>query len=123
MKYFIGGEIESDVYDRFRIQRNKILDFLKPIEEIKTSSINEISFTVYVLKKTKIAPITKYIKKSMRLELEIPIDYNIFLKNTDDDNFKLIKKSIIDVMVKYENKNIEKDSLHVIYSKIKELLE
>ena len=28
MKYFIGGEIESDIYDRFRIQRNKILDFL-----------------------------------------------------------------------------------------------
>jgi hypothetical protein len=123
MKYFIGGEIESDIYDRFRIQRNKVLDFLKPIEEIKTSSINEISFTAYILKKIKIAPVTKYITKSKRLELEIPLDYSLFLNNTDDQNFDLIKKSIIDVTSKYENKKIEDGSLEIIFSKIKELLE
>ncbi len=123
MKYFIGGEIESDIYDRFRIQRNKVLDFLKPIEEIKTSSINEISFTAYILKKIKIAPVTKYITKSKRLELEIPIDYIIFLNNTDDENFELIKKSIVDVTAKYENKKIEDGSLEVIFSKVKELLQ
>ena len=123
MKYFIGGEIESEIYDRFREQRNKIIDVLKPLEGIKTQSINEISFTVYILKKIKISPVTKYITKSKRLELEIPIEYNIFLSNTDIDNFKLIKKEIIAVITKYENKKILDNSLDIIFSKIEELLQ
>jgi len=122
MKYFIGSEIESDIYDKFRVQRNRVLDVLIPLQEITTPSLNEISFSVYILKKIKVAPMAKYILRYKRLELEIQIDHDLFLKNTDDANFELIKKSIIEVTSIYKNKKIEDGSLEIVFSKIKDLL-
>lgn len=118
MKLFIGGEVENEIYEKFRIVRNDISDKAIYIKEYSFIDIEELSFYVYILKDVNIDLRNKYIKKSKRIEIEIQLNYIKFEENDNIKNYQYLKNSILDRINKYYHKEISSENIRQIFELI-----
>lgn len=120
MKIFIGGEIESSIYEDFRIARNHIDAILKSGDTIPTmEGIGELSFYFYILDNFNTTTKNKYIKRYQRIELEIKISFTTFSNSTDIKKEQMIIESMLASIHNYESKYIEKAKVEELYLHIK----
>lgn len=124
MRVFIGGEIESSVYEDFRVARNHIDAILKSNDAISTiTGIEELSFYFYILKNFNTAIKSKYIKRYQRVELEISIPFTTFSNSTDIEKKQMIINSMIVAIRNYNCKYIERRYIEELYGRIKNILD
>ena len=115
MKIFIGGEIESDVSEQFRIARNLVLSELDKIQ-LEVEDVLEISFYVFLLNGFETVPRKRYVKKDKRLEIEVVLLHNEFKISDEQQRTNIMKQSIINSISNYNNKNIAQTSIDLIKS-------
>ena len=113
MKIFIGGEIESDVYEEFRIARNFVLSELEKIQ-LEVEDVLEISFYIFLLKGFETVPRKRYAKKHKRLEIEVVLSHDEFKISDDQQRINIMKQSIINSILNYSDKNIAQTSIDLI---------
>lgn len=115
MKIFIGGEIENDIYEQFRIARNLVLSELEEIP-LEVEDVLEISFYIFLLKGFETVPRKRYAKKQKRLEIEVVLLHDEFKISDEQQHTNIIKQSIINSISNYNNKNIAQTSIDLIKS-------
>ena len=123
MRIFIGGEIESSIYEDFRIARNHIDAILKADDAIPTIvGIEELRFYFYILDNFDTTIKNKYIKRYQRIELEINVSFATFSNSTNREKEQIIIESMLSAIHNYESKNIEKANIEKLYLVIKNIL-
>jgi hypothetical protein len=115
MKIFIGGEIENDIYEQFRIARNLVLSELEKIS-LEIEDVLEISLYIFLLKGFETVPRKRYAKKQKRLEIEVVLLHDEFKISDEQQHTNIIKQSIINSISNYNNKNIAQTSIDLIKS-------
>ncbi|NDV68299.1 Imm44 family immunity protein [Dysgonomonas sp. 25] len=110
MKFDIGGNIDSEIYEAFRINRNIVLKELLQLLEEKHIAINlkELSVHIFIRDDTPVEPIhVNYINRQKRAETECIIDFDEFQKANDHEKQELIEKTVTDsIVVLHNNKKI-----------------
>ena len=123
MRIFIGGEIESSIYEDFRIARNHIDAILKSDDAIPAIvGIEELSFYFYILDNFDTMIKNKYIKRYQRIELEINVSFATFSNSTNREKEQIIIKSMLSAIHNYESKYIDKANIEKLYLGIKNIL-
>jgi hypothetical protein len=121
MKILIGSEVESDIYDFFRMARNNVLDEFENMK-LEINEVEEISFCIYLLKNFKTTPKNRYNKKFKRIELEVVLEYELFVKSNEMQKVEIIMEKIKETINNYSNKSIGTSSLDKIKEKINKIL-
>lgn len=109
MNIYITGEVDSDIYESFRIIRNKIQLLITEIIKQKDyfSDYTEISFYFIISdgvksEKEKI----KLKKKKKEIEVNAVFDYNEFKKGNDFKKTKMLIESIFNSIKLLEKQEI-----------------
>jgi hypothetical protein len=121
MKVFITGEIENNIYEQFRIARKIVLTELNKIR-LEVEDVLEISFYIFLLNDFETAPRRRYLKRYKRIEIEVVLSYEEFRTANEQKSAIIMKQSIIDSVLDYNNKNVEQNSIELIKSEFSKYL-
>ena len=121
MKVLVGGEIESELYEQFRLARNEVLEALDDIR-LSFIDVNEISLYIFLLKNFDTSPENRYLKKYKRIEIEVVIPFELFKNLDETEKVNQLKKSIVRSIDNFQNRHLMPESWNLIKEEIKKRL-
>lgn len=99
MKIWIGGEVDSDIFEPFRIIRNEI--------EIQVNNIIEKKYygdglnswdLILIIKKEHGVSSYKYNKRTKETDIRLPINYQLFAKAVEKEKKEIVLNCLIECL-------------------------
>ncbi|MDR2905755.1 MAG: immunity 44 family protein, partial [Helicobacteraceae bacterium] len=107
--------------EQFRIARKIVLTELNKIQ-LEIEDVLEISFYIFLLNDFETIPRKRYLKRYKRIEIEVVLSYEEFRIANEQKTAIIMKHSIIDSILDYDNKNIERNSIELIKNEFSKYL-
>lgn len=91
MEIWIGGEVESDIFDSFRKTRKLVMEAISEAFKDRTYdiSLNCLSCIAIIRNDSRFGEIAKYCKKTCEMDFRLRIDHGLFLAGNTETRCKL----------------------------------
>ncbi|MDX2045472.1 MAG: Imm44 family immunity protein [Chitinophagaceae bacterium] len=99
MKIWIGGEVDSDISESFRIIRNKIESAINYIISDKHYGDGLVSWDIIIVIKKNDGKFSfKYNKRKKETDIRLPIKYDLFNNSTEKKRKEIVLISLLDCL-------------------------